>query len=340
MCTGNWFLRTLVSRVAYALLIAGWASSGGAEYAYALGIDVIRRGVAHDALFDVQFQGEQGIAVGDHGVILISEDGGSQWAAVDAVPSELALNSVAVAGGRGIVVGQRGTVLVGSDQYSWQRAESGTTQRLLGVAMRADGMSFAVGAFGTLLRSSDSGETWERLALDWDAFLEEKGYEPHLYDVAIRGDGTITVIGEFGLIISSTDQGATWKRRRLGSASLFGLGFCGEELGYAVGQDGVVLRTRDGGRKWVRIETGAGNNLLGVWCSGTGEVAVVGVRALLQSSDSGDTWRSSENVEVLRRWFQAVTAVDKGLDSRGKADSTKIKLFAVGHSGTVVRIID
>ena len=58
-------------------------------------ITFVRTGLPHDALFDIAFFERDGLAVGSHGVVLSSADGGLSWAPSEPLGS-LALTSVAV----------------------------------------------------------------------------------------------------------------------------------------------------------------------------------------------------------------------------------------------------
>jgi photosystem II stability/assembly factor-like uncharacterized protein len=300
-----------------ALILSGSAVGSAVEEQLTL----VRSGLPHDALFDAQFQGDRGLAVGAHGAMLESLDDGSSWTALDSL-GDLSLMAISMSPERSIVVGQQGAIFVATGTEPFRRVDSGSTERLLSVALdETSGLAVAVGGFGTVLISNDAGETWNSVLLDWES-LNEEGLEAHLYDVEITPQGEIFVTGEFGLVLSSTDGGSTWQTRA---------------QGYAVGQDGVMLRSRDGGQNWQRLDTGSRGNMLDVWASPEQEVVVVGIRSLLRSSDGGDTWMAASDRSIERSWYQALAA---GVVSQQGDEVTlhQQRIYAVGQMGRIVTI--
>ena len=299
-------------------------------------LTLVRTGLPHDALFDAQFQDGRGLAVGAHGAILESLDDGKSWSALDSL-GELSLMAIAMVPERSIVVGQQGAIFVAAGTEPYRRVDSGSTERLLSVALdEASGRAVVVGGFGTVLISNDAGETWNAELLDWES-LNEEGLVAHLYDVEITPQGEIFIIGEFGLVLSSTDGGSTWQTRAQGDESLFALHLSADGIGYAVGQDGVMLRSRDNGQSWQRLDTGTRGNMLDVWASPEQEVVVVGIRTLLRSSDGGDSWTSAGDRSVERAWYQALAP---GIVSQQGDEVTlhEQRVYAVGQMGKIVTI--
>jgi photosystem II stability/assembly factor-like uncharacterized protein len=288
----------------------------------------VRSATAHDALYDLAFDGDRGIAVGDHGVVLASTDGGRTWAGAGSAPTELALLGVAMADGHAIIVGQAGTVLTSADLATWKPATSGTDARLFRVELARDGFAVAVGAFGTVLTSATYGQTWSKVPLDWTKF-NDNGYEPHLYDVRFARDGSLLVAGEFATVLRSTDHGATWAAVHHGEASIFALRLLPDGHGYAVGQNGLVLKTTDDGASWTTVAVPSQANLLGVWADEGGRVVAVGMHALLESADGGASWIDRTGRDVAGAWYVAVESADTGVAQR---------VYAAGNLGTIAQV--
>src|SRR5215510_8150550 len=107
---------------------------------------------------------------------------------------------------------------------------------------------FAVGAAGTILRTTDGGNNWIILA---------SGTNDDLYSVAFTDPNTGTVVGNFGAILRTTDGGDHWTIQRDGMPDvLFGVSFTDTNNGAAVGSDGLILRTTDGGLNWTNQASG------------------------------------------------------------------------------------
>jgi photosystem II stability/assembly factor-like uncharacterized protein len=283
-------------------------------------------GTAHEALFAISADGERAVAVGDAGAILASADGCHSWQAQTAPTQSAALLDVAVRGDDAIAVGQSGIVLRRSTGAQWNRIETATQARLLGVDVNAAGLAIAVGSFGTVLRSDDHGHSWQRLSIDWSQFVRD-GFEPHLYAVNVAADGTITVAGEFELILRSNDRGASWSAVHKGEASLFGLAMDDHGRGYAVGQNGRVLRSDDGGTQWQGVAFDGDSILLNVRFDGD-RVAVVGIRDLRVSADGGTSWTRVESEDIDTHWYS-------GISGCGSND-----WLVAGHSGRLLHIVD
>jgi photosystem II stability/assembly factor-like uncharacterized protein len=282
----------------------------------------------HDALYDVCFNAGGGTAVGVAGLILESDAAATGWKPREGASlTPLSLLGVACGARRRIAVGQLGTVLL-DEGGGWHAVDSGSEQRLLAVALNAAGLAIAVGGFGTVLRSTDGGASWEALAFDWPAIVEDFA-EPHLYDVTVAEDGTITIVGEFELVLRSVDRGASWQRVHKGDASLFGMHLDPVTgSGYAVGQQGRVLRTADGGASWEILLAPEDAQLLGVWSAPDGTVIASGMRTMLGSRDGGASWQSVRGADISIGWYAALAA----------PAGESARLVSVGNVGRVLAV--
>ena len=290
-------------------------------------VTTVSEGIRHDALFGLCMEGEQGIAVGDAGVVLQSEDGGDSWQRQPAF-TQSALLDVNCGAGPQLIVGQEGLIFR-RDGDDFTKLDSGSDQRLLAVAANGQGLAIAVGGFGTVLRSTDGGDSWETLAFDWESILNDF-LEPHVYAVDVSDDGVITLAGEFALVMRSADGGDTWEVAHKAEASIFGMHFHGQQ-GFAVGQDGLLLESSDGGVSWTALEVPTSANMLDVWFSDEGKVIVAGIRELLVSNDGGGSWESSVHEgDFAVGWYQRIT-------SAPQAGSGGAVLFA-GHGGRIVKM--
>jgi photosystem II stability/assembly factor-like uncharacterized protein len=289
------------------------------------GLEVVRQGSAHRALFGVDFSedGGQGLAVGDRGTLLQTDDGGVTWRE-QSVPTELALLDVAITRDGAVAVGQMGLVLARDADGDWTQRDVEAEERFLAVDLNGEGLAVAVGGFGQLRLSEDGGNSWRRPDVAFSSFVEE-GYDPHLYAVDVLPTGRIVVAGEFGLVVVSDDHGENWRAVRSGDESISALQFREDGVGYAAGQNGLILRSPDAGDTWRRVDPGLGGNLLGIASTSDGTVIVPGMRNMLLSTDDGASFRPLDAEDVNANWYQRA-----GVGGAG--------LFVVGHSGRVLRL--
>lgn len=263
------------------------------------------KGTAHDMLYAVSFEGSNGIAVGNYGLIVDSNDGGKSWTAQANPPTDRSLLTVARQSGHCIIGGQEGEVFISSDCKTWTLVQLSKDIRILDVALGADGTAYAVGGFGTLLKSTDWGKTWQPLSMDWSQ-TNDDGAQPHLYRVHVDAKGEVTVAGEFELVIVSDDGGAHWTIRHKGTRSLFGMAFAPDGSMYVVGQEGLILKTVDHGTTWRTLDAGTKTILTSIVALPDGHLVASGIHTVLYSSDGGVSWQPDVTNRVKLGWNQEI----------------------------------
>ena len=299
---------------------------------------VVLRGIPHQALFDASFDGSHGYAVGAGGQIVESLDGGKTWKP-DATPNGLSLLGVAVSGDRAIAVGQMGLILVKQGKGAWTPVKVETQERLLDVALNRAGFAVIVGSFGTVLRSTDGGQSWSQASPDWPAMFEAESatlgdsFHPHLYGVSVSETSEVTIAGELSVIMTSKGANEPWRITHRGlseggamAPSIFNLDVREDGVGFAVGQSGLILKTRDGGRSWARIDSGTEAILLSVVSGNDRHTVISGMREMLASSDDENFKRVSGG-DLATAWYSALVKPE-GSPS----------LLAVGQSGTILSL--
>ena len=290
--------------------------------------EVVREGIPHDSLYDVSRLGDSLLAVGDFGLLLVSNDGGQTWRADSSLDTEFALLGSVLNDGGAIVVGQMGFLATLIDD-SWLVHDAITSERLLAVDSNANGLTVAVGGFGTALVSTDGGGSWSKVII---SELESMEYpDPHLYDVHVSDDGVVTVVGEFSIVLQSHDSGESWEVLHQGESSLFSLYFDASGDGYAVGQKGALLHSPDG-RRWNSLQSGSDANFLDVVSLQDSQIVVSGMGVLQISEDRGDSWINiaDKNRDFETGWYHAIA-----VDSNAKK---KDSLILAGHQGRIIRL--
>ena len=145
------------------------------------------------------------IVVGDAGTILTSIDGAG-WAIQNSGTTEN-LNDIAWSNDGIIAVGDNGVILKSLDRLTWTPVTSNTTANLEAILYVAptgahpQGVFTVVGTLGTILRSTDGGNTWSNLAQFSDGTFSSVAY----------GNGEYVAVGPTGHVAKSAD-GIVWTR--------------------------------------------------------------------------------------------------------------------------------
>ncbi len=146
-----------------------------------------------------------------------------------------------------------------------------------GIACPSARVCFVVGAYATILVTSDGGHTWQQ---QHNPAMDNGGLVPPLTSVACVNPRVCVAVGGFpnyGLILTTGDGGHTWTRQA-GPArtALSGVACPTVRLCYATGSGGAILQTRDGGHTWTLRDSGTSVGLNSVACHGPSFCVVVG----------------------------------------------------------------
>jgi photosystem II stability/assembly factor-like uncharacterized protein len=313
---------------------------------------------AKGLLIAIASAGERLVAVGDHGIIVLSDDRGASWRQADAVPTQALLTGVCFNDAQhGVAVGHDKVILRSADAgRTWQRTHyAPEAQRpLLDVWCGADGHVIAVGAYSTYLTSNDGGVNWNEVkftpvpraapapaasggaavgseAADTDE-QARGGY--HLNRIVGAGAARLYIAGEAGHLYRSDDGGATWLT--LASpyeGSFFGVLPLAGDTVLAIGLRGHLYRSADAGSTWQQIDTGTVELLDGATQFDNGAVAIVGFSGVVLVSHDG-----GRSVTLLQQADRAglaavVAAGDETLAAVGEDGARLISVAA----GTGVR---
>lgn len=140
-----------------------------------------------------------------------------------------------------------------------------------------------VGEAGTILRTSDGGETWVR---------QTSGTTRILGAVCFTDTSTGTAVGQNGTILRTTDGGATWAPQTSNTTSFMGdVFFTDASTGTTVGTFGVILHTSDGGATWTPQTSNTTENLNRVFFVDASTGWIIGWRGIvLKTTDGGANW--------------------------------------------------
>jgi photosystem II stability/assembly factor-like uncharacterized protein len=236
---------------------------------------------SHSVLLDVTRAGSRLVAVGERGIVLLSDDGGKNWRQAD-VPTSVSLTSVKFVSPKiGWITGHSGIVLHTVDAgETW-------TRQLDGVALAKLALEYA---------QSQAGKPGaDRLLADAQRLVSDGPDKPFL-SIYFENEKTGFVAGAYGLIFRTEDAGNTWKPwmdrvdnpRGLHIYAMTGEG----KTIYMAGEQGLFLRSVDNGQKFTRLETPYKGTYFTLVIVSSDEVILGGMRGnAYRSTDQGKTFK-------------------------------------------------
>ena len=221
------------------------------------------------------------IAVGERGIIVLSEDAGRTWRQAR-VPVSVTLTAVRFVNTKqGFVVGHSGVVLATNDGgETWRKQldgvqsaqlvlkdaqasgnaaalkeasrllADGADKPLLDLHFFDDRHGFVVGAYNQAFATEDGGQTWQSVSSRLD---NPKAL--HLYAVRAHGS-TLLLAGEQGIVYRSDDAGKTFSRLTTPyQGSFFTAELPSADEMIVAGLRGNIWRSTNRGSSWSKVET-------------------------------------------------------------------------------------
>jgi photosystem II stability/assembly factor-like uncharacterized protein len=223
------------------------------------------------------------VAVGEMGIIVLSDDNGQTWRQAKGVPTSVTLTNVRfVSGNAGWAVGHSGIVLKTVDSGdTWVRQLDGKQAAQIEAAA----------ADAAVLKNAEAGA---RRLRDAQRMVTEGADKPFL-DVHFFDEQHGFVIGAYGLVFATRDGGKTWESL-LGqienpkSRHLYSIASAGNDL-LVTGEQGMLLRVSEAGERFTALKSPYAGTLFGsVAASGT-QLLIFGLRGnAYRSADQGATW--------------------------------------------------
>jgi len=252
--------------------------------------------------------GQRIVAVGDHGVVLLSDDQGKTFRQAKVVPTRATQNAVSFVDDKeGWAVGHLGVVLHtvdGGETWTMQRDDLSSDRPLFTVWFKDSKLGFAGGLWGLLLKTTNGGNSWEEVKLP--VAPDRKKADKNLFALFSNKKGDLFIAAERGTVFKSKDGGQTWKEIVTGNPGTLWTGVALKSGTLIVaGLRGRILRSEDGGEHWSEVDSGTKSSLTGITESIDGRILAVGLDGVsLQSANDGRSFSLSSRPDRM-----ALTAV-------------------------------
>lgn len=228
-------------------------------------------GAAYQALTAA---GDRLVAVGERGVIILSDDGGA----------------------------------------TWRQAKVPVSVTLTAVSFPTPKTGWAVGHYGVVLNSRDGGETWvvkldgvraaEAVVQEVPpggishraGRLVEDGPDKPFLDLFFPSAEEGFVVGAYGLMLHTVDGGRSWRSLTLGLPNregnhLYAIRSGGGSI-WVAGEQGLILRSDDGGKSFEEVDSPYEGSWFVAAVDEVGGVTLAGLRGnAYHSDDRGASWR-------------------------------------------------
>lgn len=164
-------------------------------------------------------------------------------------------------------------------QWSWVYPKP-QGQTLYDVAFLDNSTAIAVGEYGTIMVTHNTGASWT-------VQTRVQSITTDLSRIEKVDANTAVVVGRNGIILRTSNQGATWVLAPASSSNdLLDLSF-GDATHGIIAAGNAVLRSSDGGLTWIPVPSPSGNMVSVDMLSATEAISLT---PLYRSNDGGATW--------------------------------------------------
>ena len=279
----------------------------------------------HDPIYEMSFtNANHGVAVGDWGALVITEDGGQTWtkptSVGDVFAGETLLRGLKFSDStHGVAFKNNsasGLVYLTNDAgLTWSQGTS-FSFRPTDLEFLDCSSGIVIGTLGEIYQTSDAGVTWTSKYV-----CQCKG----LMGLTHTTPNAVWAVGSKGTLVTSVDGGTTWQERNLGiTDDLENVTFdSAGQRGIIVADHGIYFISNDSGATWAQDKLSSSECLrAAVFTDRPDKVYII--------SDQASLWQSEDS--SLRQWHGEQT---KELNAFLGASFHNNKLFISGWDGRI-----
>lgn len=156
----------------------------------------------------------------------------------------------------------------------WTLLHSPVSTALNSLSVSDSSTLTACGDKGTIIRSTDGGDSW-------NVFITDTSQQLHSIFFTDRWHGWAagTDTGGTGVIYNTTDGGQNWQKNFVTSSALRKICFSDSKKGWATDKETKVLRTSDAGATWNSIDIGD-DKIIDLDCDPSGKLSFLWIDIL------------------------------------------------------------
>lgn len=226
-----------------------------------------------------------------------------------------------------------------SISYSdWFSTVSGTANTLLDVLFINPNTGYACGNNGTILKTTNGGNSWVNLVSGTADFLTSLAVNP-------SNSNIIYAVGDNGTILRTTNGGSNWNKTNVGGL-YDAIVFKDMNTGVVAGLGGFMYRTTNAGNNWINVDPGIGlTTIYSFYTIGSSIFGGCASGKIIKSTNNGLNWTNYQTPSTFAFYGLYFTDVNTGyaVDNTGKVfKSTNSgvnwsQIFS--HSGTKYKIV-
>jgi photosystem II stability/assembly factor-like uncharacterized protein len=237
-------------------------------------------------LLSVVTAGQRLVAVGERGIILLSDDNGSSWRQAD-VPVCVTLTAVRFASHRkGWALGHSGVVLhTKNGGETWEKQLDG--RQVVALILEAAKANAESGRYS---------EQEVKQKLNAAQQYVDDGTDKPFLDLYCENEQKVLIIGAYNLIFQTENGGGSWQPRldnvdNPRGMHLYGIQPLGEDL-FIAGEQGNFFHSENHGETFSALSTPYAGSYFGLLPIDNRELLIFGLRGnVFKSGDRGLTWR-------------------------------------------------
>ncbi|MBJ7353467.1 MAG: hypothetical protein JHC98_01450 [Thermoleophilaceae bacterium] len=230
-----------------------------------------------------------------NGDVYATGDAGDSWNKQGVAPGSVASNGTAVVRDISFTSVSTGVLSVGNRVMqtvdagvSWTPVKTADTGAgLFNFEFLGTTTGYAVGDHSDILKTTDSGATWNAVPGDFATRNSE------LTSLSCADESAcIATIGSSSSILRTADGGAHWAAAVLPADAIYAAGFLNGTDAVAVGSGGATARSVDAGATWTPTTSVAAGKFTGIRIDSPASALIFGEQgAIARSTDAGKSWK-------------------------------------------------